>query len=110
MTAMNGPENHTRISIPELPIFATHNIRETWMTKSTDPTVRSAVDSYFADLDVIAEKQAKAFEDGVPTARVIRFRGMHYIFVSNESDVLREMRAFLGGPKQQVWTPSLHLQ
>jgi hypothetical protein len=69
------------------------------MTKSTDPTVRSAADSYFADLDVIAEKQAKAFEDGVPTARVIRLRGMHYIFVSNESDVLREMRAFLGSLK-----------
>lgn len=70
------------------------------MTKSTDPTVRSAADSYVADLDVIAEKQAKAFEDGVLTARVIRFRGMHYLFVSNELDVLREMRACLGGLKQ----------
>ena len=100
MTIMNGTKKYTRIQIPALAIFAIPHIRETWMTKSTGPTVRSAADSYFADLDVIAEKQAKAFEDGVPTARVIRLRGMHYIFVSNESDVLREMRAFLGGLKQ----------
>ncbi len=100
MTIMNGTKKYTRIQIPALAIFAIPHIRETWMTKSTGPTVRSAADSYFADLDVIAEKQAKAFEDGVPTARVIRLRGMHYIFVSNESDVLREMRAFLGGLKE----------
>jgi hypothetical protein len=47
----------------------------------------------------LTEKQAKAFEGGVPTARVIRLRGAHYIFLSNERDVLREMRAFLAGLK-----------
>ena len=99
MALMNGTKKYTRIPVPALAIFAIPHIRETWMTKSTDPAVRSAADRYFANLDVIAEKQAKAFEDGVPTARVIRFRGMHYIFVSNESDVLREMRAFLGSLK-----------
>jgi len=96
---MNGTKKYTRIPVPALAIFAIPHIRETWMTKSTDPAVRSAADSYFADLDVIAEKQARAFEDGVPTARVIRLRGTHYIFVSNESAVLREMRAFLGSLK-----------
>ena len=100
MTLMNGAKKYKRIPVPSLAIFAIPHIRETWMTKSTDQTLRSAADSYFANLDVIAEKQAKAFEDGVPTARVIRLRGLHYIFVSNESDVLREMRAFLGGLKQ----------
>ncbi len=80
MTIMNGSKKYTRIQIPALAIFAIPHIRETWMTNSTDPTVRSVADSYFADLDVIAEKQAKAFEGGVPTARVIRFPGMHYIF------------------------------
>jgi hypothetical protein len=61
--------------------------------------VREAAKAYFATLDVLAEKQAKAFEAGVPTARVIRLRGAHYRFVSNEPDVLREMRAFLAGLK-----------
>ncbi len=98
-TLMNGTKKYARIPVPALAIFAIPHIRETWMTKSTDPTVRSAADSYFADLDLVAEKQAMAFEDGVATARVIRLQGMHYIFVSNESDVLREMRAFLGSLK-----------
>ena len=66
------------------------------MIKSTDPTVRNTANEYYKRVDVMAEKQAKALEDGVPAARVIRLKGMHYIFVSNEPDVLREMRAYLG--------------
>ena len=47
----------------------------------------------------LAEKEAKAFEDGVPGAHVIRLKRMHYVYVSNELDVLREMRAFLDNLK-----------
>jgi hypothetical protein len=40
--------------------------------------------------------QAGAFEKGVPTARVVRLpHAHHYVFMSNEGDVLREMRTFL---------------
>jgi len=47
---------------------------------------------------VIAEAQAKAFENGVPSARVVRLPyANHDVFMSNEADVLREMRAFLVG-------------
>jgi hypothetical protein len=55
--------------------------------------------AYFTTIDALTEKQAKAFEAGVRPARVIRLRGAHYIFLSNEPDVLREMRAFLTGLK-----------
>jgi hypothetical protein len=35
---------------------------------------------------------------GVPSARVVRLpHANHYIFLSNESDVIREMNAFLSG-------------
>jgi len=61
--------------------------------------VRKSAEVYFPKIDALAEKQAKAFEEGVPGARVIRKRGAHYIFVSNESDVLHEMRAFIAGLK-----------
>ena len=38
----------------------------------------------------------KVFEDGVPTAHVVRLRGVdHYVYLSNEADVLREMKSFL---------------
>jgi hypothetical protein len=40
--------------------------------------------------------QAKAFETGLPSARVVRlYDASHYVFRSNEADVLREMEAFI---------------
>jgi hypothetical protein len=40
---------------------------------------------------------AAAFEKGVPTARVVILpNANHFVFLSNEADVLREMNAFLG--------------
>jgi hypothetical protein len=35
----------------------------------------------------------------VPTARVVRIPGSHYIFISNESDVRHEKRSFIDGLK-----------
>jgi hypothetical protein len=40
--------------------------------------------------------QAKAFEAAIPGAHVIRLpHANHYVFDSNEADVLREMNSFL---------------
>ena len=61
--------------------------------------MRQEARAYLTKLDALKERQAKAFEAAVPTARVIRLPGVHYIFLSNEPDVLREMRAFLSGLK-----------
>ena len=99
MTIMTATKRYTDIPAPALVIFSIPHVKETWMTKSSDPAVRKAAEAYFTTLDALTEKQAKAFEDGVPMARVIRLRGMHYIFLSNEPDVLREMRAFLADLK-----------
>jgi len=44
----------------------------------------------------LAEAQANAFEKGVPGAHVLRFpKAPHYIFLSDEAAVLREIRAFI---------------
>jgi pimeloyl-ACP methyl ester carboxylesterase len=46
------------------------------------------------------EAQAKAFESGVHSARVVRLaKASRMVFLSNQPDVLREMNAFLGGLK-----------
>ena len=95
MTIMTSVKRYTDIPVPALVLFAVPHVQESWINRSTDPAVREAVRAYFARIDALAEKQAKAFEDGVHTARVVRLRGAHYIFLSNEADVLREMRAFL---------------
>lgn len=42
--------------------------------------------------------QADAFEAGTPSAHVVRIAGaQHYVFLSNEADVIREMNAFMDG-------------
>jgi non-heme chloroperoxidase len=95
MTIMTSTKKYTQICVPALAIFAIPHVREAWMIKSAEPAVHKDTDTYFAKLDTLAEKQAKTFEDGVPNAHVIRLRGMHYVYVSNELDVLREMRSFM---------------
>jgi non-heme chloroperoxidase len=45
--------------------------------------------------------QGTAFEKGVPTPHVVRIPpANHYVFNSNEADVIREMNAFLGTLKR----------
>jgi non-heme chloroperoxidase len=99
MTIMMGTKRYTDIPVPALVIFASPHVQENWIDKSTDPAVREAAKAYSATLDALTEKQAKAFENGVPTARVIKLPGAHHVFLSNEADVLSEMRAFLTGLK-----------
>ena len=58
-----------------------------------DPTARAAPEA--RDLATTGA-QATAFETGLPSARVVRLsHANHYVFLSNEADVLREMNAFI---------------
>jgi pimeloyl-ACP methyl ester carboxylesterase len=78
---LTSTKTYTHIPVPALIIFASPHV-------PGNPA-----------LDAATERQAKALERGVPTARVVRLRGAHFIFLSNEPDTLREMRAFLAGLK-----------
>lgn len=58
------------------------------------PKVREAGKAFSAVLLALTTRQAKALEDGVPTAHVVRLRNAdHYVYLSNEADVLREMNS-----------------
>jgi hypothetical protein len=96
---MTSDRAYTRIPVPTLFIFALPHIPERWIDKSTDPSTREAARVYYAAIDVATERQAKALEEGLPTALVVRVRGAHHIFLSNEGETLRETRAFLAGLK-----------
>lgn len=64
-----------------------------WTERSTDPQIRAQVEG----INALLERQAKAIEAALPSARVAKLaHANHYVFLSNEADVLREMRAFLG--------------
>jgi pimeloyl-ACP methyl ester carboxylesterase len=85
-----GEEKYMDIRVPVLAIFADPD--DDGPYTRNDP-VRAAVETSSM---AIAEGQAKAIEAGIPSARVVRLpHANHAIFISNEADVLREMRAFI---------------
>ena len=89
---MSGRQNYTRIPVPILAIYA--------LPHDPGAAAPAAVRAQTEANDVKAEAQAKAFEAGLPTARVVRIpRANHYVFVSNEADVLREMETFIASLK-----------
>lgn len=92
---LGDTSRHPDIRGPSLVIFAHPHAQEAWMTASPDSAVRARAAAYFRAVDALTERQARAVEDAVSAAHVVRMRGMHYIFTSNEQDVLREMRSFI---------------
>ena len=93
---LQGMKKYTDIPVPALAIFAIPHGQAKWISESTDPKVHEAAKAFSAAELALTTKQAKAFEDGVPTAHVVRLRGAdHYVYLSNEADVLREMKSFL---------------
>ena len=98
-TILGSPKKHDRIPVPTLAIFALPHLPQRWIRERSDPTVEKASGAYFAAIDALTEKQARAVETGVPTARVVRVPGSHHVFISNESAVRDEMRTFIDGLK-----------
>jgi len=92
---LEGMKKYANIPVPALVIFAIPHSLAKWVNDSTDPKVREAAKAFSAADLVLTTRQAKAFEDGVPTAHVVRLPGAdHYVYFSNEADVLREMESF----------------
>lgn len=91
-----GGQKYTRIDVPILAIYALPHERGI-----TDPAKRAEADA--RDLAFQGE-QAKAFEKGLPSARVVWLaHADHYVFRSHEADVLREMNRFIAGlPKNSA--------
>lgn len=97
-TLMSGMKKYTGIPVPALVIFGIPHSQGSWVDNSTDSKVCDAAKAYSVALTALAERQARAIEAGVPTARVVRLSNAHhYVYLSNEADVLREMRSFVRG-------------
>jgi non-heme chloroperoxidase len=87
----SGQESFPTIHAPALVIFA--------VPHDFGPTDNSASRAQLEARDLrITEYQVKAFETQVPAAHIVRIpHASHYVFRSNEGEVLREMNAFIAG-------------
>jgi non-heme chloroperoxidase len=88
-----GAQQYTDIRVLILAIYAFPHDRGPEFLKD-DPKARAAFEAN--ELESLGAL-IKAFETGLPSARVVRLpHANHYVFRSNEADVLREMNAFIG--------------
>lgn len=88
-----GEQKYTEIHVPILAIFAVpHSFDRVFRNDASAKAAMVAAD--LAHTSALAN----AFEAGVPSARVVRLPNAdHYVFNSNEADVLREVNIFLAG-------------
>jgi len=86
-----GEQKYTDIHVPILAIFALPH--DPGLFYHNDPLLEA-----WEERDLrLTSPLVDAFQKGNPSARVVRLPGAsHYVFLTNEADVLREMRAFLG--------------
>jgi non-heme chloroperoxidase len=98
MAALTTETKYVRVPVPAYFIFANPHGLGPWVDQSTDPTVQAEARTYSSALTALTEKQAKAVQEGLPAAQVITIAGAnHYVYISNEAEVLRDMRAFISG-------------
>jgi len=89
---LSGEQKYTGIRVPILAIYALPHAEP---GLDNDPAARAAADAI--DLETTGA-QARAFEAGEPSARVVGLaHASHFVFQSNEADVLREINAFING-------------
>ena len=95
-TLLSGLKKYADIPVPALLIYAIRHSQGSWVDDNTDPKVRGLAKAYDAALTRVTERQVKAVEVGVPTTQVVRLpRANHYVYLSNEPDVLRHIRSFM---------------
>jgi non-heme chloroperoxidase len=97
-TLLSGLKKYADIRVPSLWVYALPHTLGKWIDNASDPKVRERAKTYEQSLTALTERQVQAVETGLPSARVVKLRGgHHYIYLSNEADVLREMRSFIAG-------------
>ena len=91
-----GQQKYTSLTGPILAIFAIpHKL------PSDNPKEREALAAFQAFDTKRGTVIADSFEHEVPNAKVVRIKHAdHYVFRSNEADVIREMNSFIGALPQ----------
>jgi pimeloyl-ACP methyl ester carboxylesterase len=86
-----GEKKYTELRGPILALCAYPQLGIA-VDSSTDPQVTAAAERW----QLLKGNDAAVFEAALPNARVVRLKADHLIFLSNETEVLKEMREFIG--------------
>jgi non-heme chloroperoxidase len=88
-----GGRKYTKIPVPILAIFACPHNFDFDRALSNNPSLKARI---VAEDTFTTSRQAEAFAAGIPSAHVVRLANAdHYVFRSNEADVIRDINAFL---------------
>jgi len=91
LSVFNGEQKYTEIKVPALAIFAVPH--DSGAVLPTDPAHHAAAAAF--DLER-STNMANGFATVFPSAKVVRLpNANHYVFRSNEADVIRAMNDFL---------------
>jgi non-heme chloroperoxidase len=88
------PRDYSRIRVPILALFSSLSINYRYQPK--DAQERAAIEEFDAATEVYVNRYKKNLLKAKGGVRIVDLPyADHYVFLSNEADVLREMRAFL---------------
>ena len=94
---LEGTKKFAQIQVPVLAICA-HPQGLSAEVRSLDAEQRGKMEALMSEMDLRVEKQISTFRKAVLGARVVVLpKAHHYVFLSNEADVLREMKGFVEG-------------
>ena len=88
------PRDYSRIRVPILAMFSTLSVNYRYQPK--DAQERTAIEEFDVATKVYADRNKKNLLKAKGGVRIVDLpQADHYLFLSNEADVLREMRVFL---------------
>jgi len=89
--------DYSKIRVPVLSIFATP-APPADRSKDQDPEYRAAAEAEYSILINFIGRYKRSLLSAVPDARVLEWPGAeHYLFITRQPEVLRELRAFVTG-------------
>jgi non-heme chloroperoxidase len=93
---LSGSRRFAGIRVPALAIFASPHGPGPWTAGGAAD--RAGLDAFAKFDQAVTELQAASFERGVAGSRVVRLPNAgHYVFLTNERQVVDEIRLFVGG-------------
>lgn len=94
--------DYSGIKVPVLAFFAVDAVKDGWSQyyhfRPSNAEERAALDDIFVADRKYLDQYENLMRSGIPHLRIVELPGAdHYVFLTNEADVLLEMRTFLAG-------------